>query len=184
MRRRSQKKKKPGTEKVLVGTRPLKSMDAELQQANALWRYGNVWEGNRVSRPAISNEMLIQYILPFHCFRGSWASLAVLEKSSMTCTDHFLIVWWYTTSTSVRQRSIVQCWATLQKHVYPFFYPLQCQGDATFHATSISMKCRGTLQRKQTCCGRELIDVHWWTQIYVVKWWSWLQLTSVGGSLK
>ena len=28
----------------------------ELQQANALWHYGNVWEGNLVSRPAISSR--------------------------------------------------------------------------------------------------------------------------------
>ncbi len=32
---------------------PLKSIDARLQQGNALWRYGNVWEGNQVSQPAI-----------------------------------------------------------------------------------------------------------------------------------
>ena len=30
-----------------------KPMGARLQQENALWRYGNVWEGNRVSSPAI-----------------------------------------------------------------------------------------------------------------------------------
>ncbi len=39
--------------KKTVQSSPLKSMDARLQQGNTLWRYGNVWEGNRVSRPAI-----------------------------------------------------------------------------------------------------------------------------------
>ncbi len=39
--------------KNLFKSAPLKSMDARLEPGNALWRYGNVWEGNRVSRPAI-----------------------------------------------------------------------------------------------------------------------------------
>ncbi len=39
--------------KKLFKSAPLKSIDAKLQQGNALWHYGNVWEGNRVSRPAI-----------------------------------------------------------------------------------------------------------------------------------
>ncbi len=39
--------------KKLFKSAPLKSIDARLQQGNVLWRYGNVWEGNRVSRPAI-----------------------------------------------------------------------------------------------------------------------------------
>ncbi len=39
--------------KKLFKSAPLKSTDTRLQQGNALWRYGNVWEGNRVSWPAI-----------------------------------------------------------------------------------------------------------------------------------
>ena len=69
--------------KKLFHAAPLKWMDAELQQA--LWRYGNVWEGTRVSRPAISswfwtnlssrwmcsnaflvNEMLTQQFIFYH----------------------------------------------------------------------------------------------------------------------
>ncbi len=52
---------------------PLKSMDAMLQQGNTLWSYGNVWEGNRVSRPAICSWF--------------WTN----SSSKWTCSNAFLV---------------------------------------------------------------------------------------------
>ncbi len=42
--------------KKLFKSAPLKSINARLQQGNALWRYGNVGKGNWVSQPAICSR--------------------------------------------------------------------------------------------------------------------------------
>ncbi len=59
--------------KKLFKSAPLKSIDAKLQQGNALWHYGNVWEGNRVSWPAICSWF--------------WTN----SSSKWTCSNTFLV---------------------------------------------------------------------------------------------
>ncbi len=53
--------------KKLFKSAPLKSIDARLQQGNALWRYGNVWEGNRVSQPAMCSWFWTNSSLRWTC---------------------------------------------------------------------------------------------------------------------
>jgi hypothetical protein len=56
--------------KKLFKAAPLKSMDARLQQGNTLWCYGNAWEENRVSRPAICSWFWMNSSSRWTCFNA------------------------------------------------------------------------------------------------------------------